>query len=50
MQTHREANAAMVELHFLYQEVESQWAAPANRVLGHVVLSPPIGVGVGPVG
>ncbi|KAH7906810.1 hypothetical protein BJ138DRAFT_1117251 [Hygrophoropsis aurantiaca] len=30
-----------------YQDVFTHWATPESRVLGHVILSPPINVGVG---
>jgi hypothetical protein len=37
-----EAREAMEELN----DLETHWATTDSRVLGHVVLSPPIGVGV----
>ncbi|KAK0218117.1 hypothetical protein IW262DRAFT_1117502 [Armillaria fumosa] len=33
---------AMEKLNILYQEVSTHWATPENRVLGHVILSPPM--------
>jgi hypothetical protein len=41
-----EARSAMEKLNSFYQEVSTHWATKDSRVLGHVVLSPPIGVGV----
>ncbi|KAH8111913.1 hypothetical protein DFH11DRAFT_556970 [Phellopilus nigrolimitatus] len=40
-----EAQEARARLSAFYQYVSTQWAAPESRVLGHVVLSPPISVG-----
>ncbi|EJD02803.1 uncharacterized protein FOMMEDRAFT_156149 [Fomitiporia mediterranea MF3/22] len=34
-------------LNAFYQDVSTQWNTPESRILGHVILSPPIGVGVG---
>ncbi|THV02724.1 hypothetical protein K435DRAFT_836237 [Dendrothele bispora CBS 962.96] len=42
-----EAKEAVEELKTFYQDVSTQWATPESRVLGHVVLSPPISVNVG---
>ncbi|EIW76461.1 hypothetical protein CONPUDRAFT_63989, partial [Coniophora puteana RWD-64-598 SS2] len=36
---------AMEKLHTFYQEVSAHWGTPESRVLGHVVLSPPINIG-----
>ena len=41
------ANTAIGELYTLYKEVDLQWAALADRILGHVILSPPISFGTG---
>ncbi|THU82253.1 hypothetical protein K435DRAFT_844458 [Dendrothele bispora CBS 962.96] len=38
------------ELNVFYQDVSSQWATQESRVLGHVILSPPINVNVGTEG
>ncbi|KAH8111892.1 hypothetical protein DFH11DRAFT_1707064, partial [Phellopilus nigrolimitatus] len=40
-----EAQEATEKLDAFYQDVSTRWAAPESRVLGHVVLSPPISVG-----
>ena len=37
----------MKQLNNFYQDVLTRWATPESRVLGQVILSPPIGVGVG---
>ncbi|GBE84426.1 predicted protein [Sparassis crispa] len=42
-----EVREAMEELNTFYQDVSTRWATPESRVLGHVILSPPINVGVG---
>jgi hypothetical protein len=42
-----EARGAMEQLNTFYQKVSTEWATLDSRVLGHVILSPPIGVGVG---
>ncbi|KAL6303779.1 hypothetical protein BKA93DRAFT_898944 [Sparassis latifolia] len=42
-----DAREAMEELNTFYQDVSTHWATPESRVLGHVILSPPINVGVG---
>lgn len=42
-----EANEAIGALHSFYQEVSTRWPTPESRVLGHVVLSPPISAGAG---
>lgn len=41
-----EAREAMEKISTFYQEVLTHWSAPESRALGHVVLSPPITVGV----
>ncbi|CAA7262377.1 unnamed protein product [Cyclocybe aegerita] len=41
------AKRAIEELNAFYQNVATQWATPESRVLGHVVLSPPINAGEG---
>ncbi|KAJ7145815.1 hypothetical protein C8R44DRAFT_755948 [Mycena epipterygia] len=41
------AREAMEKLNTFYQDVSTHWSTPENRVLGHVILSPPINVGVG---
>jgi len=43
-----EAREAMDELNVFYKDVSTHWATQESRVLGHVIFSPPIGVGVGP--
>ncbi|KAK0214044.1 hypothetical protein IW262DRAFT_1408250 [Armillaria fumosa] len=40
-----EANKTITALSAFYQDVEKKWNTHASRVLGHVVLSPPIGTG-----
>ncbi|PBK75246.1 hypothetical protein ARMSODRAFT_929310 [Armillaria solidipes] len=42
-----EAKEAVEELNTFYQTVLTHWATPESRVLGHVILSPPINVDVG---
>ncbi|KAJ6580227.1 hypothetical protein B0H10DRAFT_2235420 [Mycena sp. CBHHK59/15] len=42
-----EAREAKEKLNTLYQDVSTHWATPESRILGHVILSPPINVGVG---
>jgi hypothetical protein len=42
-----EASEAMEQLNTFYQDVSTRWANLESRVLGHVILSPPINVGVG---
>ncbi|KAJ7640781.1 hypothetical protein DFH06DRAFT_1429749 [Mycena polygramma] len=42
-----EAKKALEELKLLYDDVSTCWAAQKSRILGHVVLSPPIRAGVG---
>ncbi|KAJ6616363.1 hypothetical protein B0H10DRAFT_2176659 [Mycena sp. CBHHK59/15] len=42
-----EAREAKEKLNTLYQDVSTHWATPESRVLGHVILSPPINIGVG---
>ncbi|KAG8894346.1 hypothetical protein FRB99_001343, partial [Tulasnella sp. 403] len=37
----------METLNTLYQDVSTNWATPESRVLGHVILSPPINFGTG---
>ncbi|KAG8947964.1 hypothetical protein FRC04_010161 [Tulasnella sp. 424] len=41
------ARKAVDGLETFYQDVSTLWATPESRILGHVVLSPPINVGVG---
>ncbi|KAF5316170.1 hypothetical protein D9619_006470 [Psilocybe cf. subviscida] len=43
-----EAQKAITALRQLLDEVRRDWDPPADRVIGHVVLSPPLGFGVGP--
>ncbi|THU84852.1 hypothetical protein K435DRAFT_397583 [Dendrothele bispora CBS 962.96] len=45
-----EAKEAVEELNTFYQNVSTQWANPESRILGHVILSPPINVNVGSEG
>jgi len=40
----KEAAESVKALYPFYQDVSMRWAAPESRVLGHVVLSPPINV------
>ncbi|KZT04526.1 uncharacterized protein LAESUDRAFT_715565 [Laetiporus sulphureus 93-53] len=44
------AKKAIEELNTFYQDISTHWAAPESRILGHVILSPPIKVGVGSSG
>ncbi|KAI0344229.1 hypothetical protein BDW22DRAFT_1355569 [Trametopsis cervina] len=37
----------MEHLNIFYREVSTYWATQESRIIGHVVLSPPINVGVG---
>ncbi|KAI6006447.1 hypothetical protein EDC04DRAFT_3123797 [Pisolithus marmoratus] len=39
------AKEAMKQLKTFYKEVSTHWTTSENRVLGHVILSPPINVG-----
>ncbi|KAG8729857.1 hypothetical protein FRC11_007882 [Ceratobasidium sp. 423] len=45
-----EAEENLATLKTFYRGVSDRWGPPENRVLGHVVLSPPIDVGVGSEG
>jgi hypothetical protein len=45
-----EARVAMEDLNTFYKDVSSRWATPESRLLGHVILSPPISVGAGSEG
>ena len=40
-----ETREAIEELNTFYQEVSTRWATPESRLLGHVILSPPICLG-----
>ena len=42
-----EAREAMEELNTFYRDVSTRWATPESRLLGHVILSPPISLGTG---
>jgi hypothetical protein len=42
-----EANEAIEELSTFYHNISTHWATLASRVLGHVILSPPIKLGIG---
>jgi len=42
-----EARKAIESLKTFYQDVSTHWATSESRVLGHVIISPPIHVGVG---
>jgi hypothetical protein len=42
-----ESREAVEQLNTFYQDVSKRWATPESRILGHVILSPPINVGVG---
>jgi hypothetical protein len=42
-----EAREAVEQLNSFYQDVSTRWATSESRVLGHVILSPPINAGVG---
>lgn len=44
------ARAAIPKLKALYHDVSTHWTTPESRVLGHVVLSPPLDFGVGSEG
>ena len=44
------AKRAIDRLGAFHQEVVSKWANPAERILGHVVLAPPLEFGVGSLG
>ncbi|KAK0218127.1 hypothetical protein IW262DRAFT_1483789 [Armillaria fumosa] len=37
-----EAREAIEQLNTFYQEVSTHWATPESRILGHVILSPPM--------
>jgi hypothetical protein len=41
-----EAREAVEQLNIFYQDVSKRWATPESRILGHVILSPPINVGI----
>jgi hypothetical protein len=41
------AREAVEQLNTFYQDVSKHWATPESRILGHVILSPPINVGAG---
>lgn len=43
-----DTKAAIVELKKLFVKVKSEWAKPADRVIGHVVWSPGISVATAP--
>lgn len=42
-----EVKEAMEVLNTFYEDVSTRWAGPDERVLGHVIYSPPIELGVG---
>ncbi len=42
-----DAKEAVEELNAFHQTVLTYWATPESRILGHVILSPPINVNVG---
>ena len=42
-----EARKAVEELNTFYQDVSKHWATAESRILGHVILCPPINVGFG---
>ena len=44
------AKKAIDRLDAFHKEVVSKWADPVERILGHVVLAPPLGFGVGSLG
>ena len=44
------AEAAMAALGELLDQVNQHWSRPNNRVLGHILRSPAISLGVGPCG
>ncbi|TFY78232.1 hypothetical protein EWM64_g5777 [Hericium alpestre] len=46
----QKAEKAMEELSEFHKYVSTQWATPESRLLGHVILSPPIGFGFGSEG
>lgn len=39
------AREAQAELNTFYEDILARWATPESRLLGHVILSPPINVG-----
>ena len=41
------AREVVEQLNVFYQDVSTRWASSESRILGHVILSPPINVGVG---
>jgi hypothetical protein len=43
----KKAGQAVQALNAFYKEVSTGWSAPENRLLGHIVLSPPIRAGAG---
>lgn len=43
----KRAIKAVELLNTLNQDILTHWAAPENRILGHVILSPPISIGSG---
>jgi hypothetical protein len=45
-----EAREAIEQLNTFYQGVSTRWATSESRVLGHVILSPRINIGVGSEG
>jgi hypothetical protein len=45
-----EAREAMEQLNTFFQGVSTHWVTSESRVLGHLILSPPINVGVGSEG
>ena len=45
-----QAKEEMKALTALHKDVSTRWATPESRILGHVILSPPINVGVGSEG
>jgi hypothetical protein len=44
------ARKAIEELDVLYRDILTHWTTPETRILGHIILSPPISVGVGSSG
>ncbi|KAG8685631.1 hypothetical protein FRC11_010304, partial [Ceratobasidium sp. 423] len=42
-----DAKEAIEALNTFYQDISVEWDTPESRILGHVILSPPIDVGVG---
>ena len=44
------ARVAIEELDIFYRDILTHWTTPESHILGHIILSPPISVGVGSSG